>query len=329
MVTIRDVAVAAGVSVSTVSHALSGKRPISQATKDKIYDAIERLGYEPNPAARALRTTTSGVIGFFAFDITEVFAARIIHGVEKVARERNSYLLFTSGVEFDNDISSAIDFLRKRRVDGIIAAYGVRQAISPEMRAAFDLPAVTVNTFIHDSLPSVQPDDVAGGKEAALHLVSRGARRPAVIAGPERRLASIDRLAGFIMALKECGVDFDPTERVVHGDFSAESGARCLEALLERCPDIDAVFCANDYMAAGAINRALAHGLTIPDDLKVVGYDDREFASFWPIPITTFALPLERMGEVSATMLFECIEGQKPDPMRVLLPSGLIVRQSS
>lgn len=329
MVTIRDVAVAAGVSVSTVSHALSGKRPISQATKDKIYDAIERLGYEPNPAARALRTTTSGVIGFFAFDITEVFAARIIHGVEKVAREKNSYLLFTSGVEFDNDISSAIDFLRKRRVDGIIAAYGVRQAISPEMRAAFDLPAVTVNTFIHDSLPSVQPDDVAGGKAAALHLVSRGARRPAVIAGPERRLASIDRLAGFTMALKECGVDFDPTERVVHGDFSAESGARCLEALLERCPDIDAVFCANDYMAAGAINRALAHGLTIPDDLKVVGYDDREFASFWPIPITTFALPLERMGEVSATMLFECIEGQKPDPMRVLLPSSLIVRQSS
>jgi len=329
MVTIRDVATAAGVSVSTVSHALSGKRPISQATKDKIHDAIERLGYEPNPAARALRTTTSGVIGFFAFDITEVFAARIIHGAEKIARERDSYLLFTSGVEFNNDISSAVDFLRRRRVDGIIAAYGVRQAIRPEMRAVFDLPAVTVNTFIHDSLPSVQPDDFAGGKEAALHLVSRGARRPAVIAGPEMRLASMERLAGFTKALEECGIGFNQAERVVHGDFSAESGARCMELLLETCPDMDAVFCANDYMAAGAINSALAHGLAIPRDLKVVGYDDREFSSFWPIPITTFALPLERMGEVSASMLFERIEGREPDPMRVLLPSSLIVRQSS
>jgi LacI family transcriptional regulator len=329
MVTIRDVATAAGVSVSTVSHALSGKRPISQATKDKIHDAIERLGYEPNPAARALRTTTSGVIGFFAFDITEVFAARIIHGAEKVARERNSYLLFTSGVEFNNDISSAIDFLRRRRVDGIIAAYGVRQAIRPEMRAIFDLPAVTVNTFIHDSLPSVQPDDFAGGKAAARHLVSRGVRRPAVIAGPEMRLASMERLAGFTKALEECGIGFNQAKRVVHGDFSAESGARCMELLLETCPDMDAVFCANDYMAAGAINSALAHGLAIPRDLKVVGYDDREFASFWPIPITTFTLPLERMGEVSASMLFERIEGRKPDPMRVLLPSSLIVRQSS
>ncbi|MEN6491481.1 MAG: LacI family DNA-binding transcriptional regulator [Rectinema sp.] len=329
MVTIRDVAIAAGVSVSTVSHALSGKRPISQATKDKIHDAIERLGYEPNPAARALRTTTSGVIGFFAFDITEVFAARIIHGAEKIAREKSSYLLFTSGVEFNNDITSAIDFLRKRRVDGIIAAYGVRQAIRPEMRVAFDLPAVTVNTFIYDSIPSVQPDDFAGGREAALHLVARGARRLAVIAGPEMRLASMERLAGFTKALEECGIGFDPSRRVVHGDFTAESGAHCMDVLLEVCPDMDAVFCANDYMAAGAINRALARGRTIPDDLRVVGYDDREFSSFWPIPITTFALPLERMGEVSAAMLFERIEGREPDPMRVLLPSRLIIRQSS
>lgn len=102
-----------------------------------------------------------------------------------------------------------------------------------------------------------------------------------------------------------------------------------MDVLLEVCPDMDAVFCANDYMAAGAINRALARGRTIPDDLRVVGYDDREFSSFWPIPITTFALPLERMGEVSAAMLFERIEGREPDPMRVLLPSRLIIRQSS
>lgn len=329
MVTIRDVAAAAGVSVSTVSHALSGNRTISQATKDKIRDAIDRLGYEPNPAARALRTTTSGVIGFFAFDITEMFASRIIHGAEKVAREKNSYLLFTSGIEFGNDLASAIEFLRRRRVDGIIAAYGVRQAVRPQMRTVFDLPSVTVNTFIHDSIPSVQPDDFEGGRQAAIHLVSRGARRLAVIAGPEMRLASMERIAGFTSALHELGIEFDTVRRVVHGDFSAESGARCLDALLDASSDIDAIFCANDYMAAGAINCAIERGLSIPSDLKIVGYDDREFASFWPIPITTFALPLEQMGEVSAAMLFERIDGREPEPRRVLLKPNLIVRRSS
>ncbi len=329
MVTIRDVAAAAGVSVSTVSHALSGKRPISQATKDKIRNAIDQLGYEPNPAARALRTTTSGVIGFFAFDITEMFAARIIHGAEKVARENNSYLLFTSGVEFGNDLDSAIEFLRRRRVDGIIAAYGVRQAVRPQMRAVFDVPSVTVNTFIHESIPSVQPDDFEGGRQAALHLVSRGARKLAVIAGPEMRLASMERLAGFTKALEECGIVFDAAHLVVHGDFSAESGARGLDALLDASPDIDAIFCANDYMAAGAINRAQERGLKIPSELRIVGYDDREFASFWPIPITTFALPLEQMGETSATMLFARIDGRVPDPSRVMLEPSLIVRKSS
>ncbi|AEJ18778.1 LacI family DNA-binding transcriptional regulator [Gracilinema caldarium] len=329
MVTIRDVAIAVGVSVSTVSHALSGKRPISHATKKKIWEAIDRLGYEPNPAARALRTTTSGVIGFFAYDITEVFAARIIHGVEKVVREKGCYLLFTSGVEFNNDISSAIEFLNKRRVDGIIAAYGVRQTINSELRNIFDLPAITVNTFYNDSIPSIQPDDFKGGREAAFYLISKGVQRPAMIAGPENRIASIERLAGFASALNECGVEFSASKSVIHGDFTAESGARCLDILLEQHPHIDAVFCANDYMAAGAINRAFAHGLGIPSDLKVIGYDNREFSSFWPIPITTFALPLERMGEMSAAMLFDCIEGRNPDPMQVMLPSTLIIRQSS
>lgn len=329
MVTIRDVAVAAGVSVSTVSHALSGKRSISQETKQKIFEAIERLGYVPNPAARALRSTTSGVIGFFAFDITEVFAAKIIHGVEKVVRENGGYLLFTSGVEFNYDISSAMAFLRRRRVDGIIIACGVRQALGPQMREHFNLPVVAVNMLIKDNLPSVQPDDYEGGRQAALHLLERGARHPAVIAGPENRLASKERLAGFVSVLDERGIEFGQAERVVHGDFSAESGARCFELLFERCRDVDAVFCANDYMAAGAINRAGAHGMRIPGDIRVVGYDDREFASFWPIPITTFAQPLERMGEVSAGMLLERIAGKVPDPMRVLLPPRLIARQSS
>ncbi len=329
MITIRDVALAAGVSVSTVSHALSGKRPISASTKEKIYKAIETLGYEPNPAARALRSTSSGVIGFFAYDITELFAAWIIQGAEKVARDRGVYLLFTSGVEFGNDFRQAIDFLRKRRVDGIIVAYGVRQPPQSDLRPFGGMPVVTVNTSMDSAIPSVQPDDFGAGEQAAIHLLERGARKPGVIAGPEHRLASVERLLGFTRALQERGQPIDERRQIAHGDFSPESGSRCMDELLEKSPDIDALFCANDYMAAGAINRATERGLAVPGDVKVVGFDNREFASFWPIPITTFALPLEAMGERSASMLFERIDGRVPDPMKLSLPSRLIVRKSS
>ncbi|HPV59441.1 MAG TPA: substrate-binding domain-containing protein, partial [Rectinema sp.] len=108
-----------------------------------------------------------------------------------------------------------------------------------------------------------------------------------------------------------------------------ESGSYCFDALLKACPDLDAVFCANDYMAAGAINRALASGISIPRDLHIIGYDDREFASFWPIPITTFAQPLEYMGELGATMLFERIDGRNPEPSMIKLAPTLIARRSS
>jgi len=329
MITINDVAKAAGVANSTVSHVLSGKRPISRETKEKVYKAIEELGYAPNPNARALRTSSSGVIGFFAYDITEVFAARIIQGAEKILREKSAYLLFTSGAEFNHDIRGAIDFLRKRRVDGIIAAFGVRQSLKLDAFQSFGIPLVTVNTRIHDSVPSIQPDDFAGGREAALHLLSRGSHIPAVIAGPRKRLASEERVAGFVEALAEHNVDFNPSQQLVYGDFTASSGAQCLEELLQTLSTIDAVFCANDYMAAGAINQASSRGLSVPDDIKILGFDNREFGSFWPIPISTFALPLLNMGEMSAEMLFERIEGRDPEPMHVTLPSNLIKRRSS
>ena len=329
MITIRDVAMAAGVSVSTVSHALSGKRTISEATKAKIRNAIEALGYEPNPNARALRGSGSGVIGLYAYDITESFAASIIKGVERVAREKNAYLLFTSGTEFDENLLEGIDFLKRRRVDGIIIAYGIRQPIAEDVLASLDARVVAVNTSGRPRVPSVQPDDLGGGEIAAGLLIAKGSAHPLFIGGPPSRVASADRLAGFAKGLQKSGIAFDSERQVAHGDFTPASGASCLDLLLDRCPDADAVFCANDYMAAGAINRAGALGISIPRDLKVIGYDDREFATFWPIPITSMALPLEEMGATSATMLFDRIEGREPEPMHLVLGARLVERAST
>jgi LacI family transcriptional regulator len=329
MVTIIDVAHAAGVAPSTVSHVLNGKRPISQKTKDKVRDAIKALGYEPNPNAQALRSTSSGIIGFFASNITEVFSSYIIQGVEKITRERNCYLIFASGVEFNNDIGEAVSFLNKRRIDGLILSFGIRRRFETGASLDLDIPIVTVNARIRDDIPSIQPDNFEGGRQAAIHFLDRGARIPAIIGGPEDRISSEERIAGFLYEVGRRDVHFDPSTQLVHGDFSADSGRRCFEELMGKNCAIDSIFCANDYMAAGAINEALKKGFAIPERMKIIGYDNREFGEFWPVPISTFSIPLLEMGERSASTLLGMIHGEMPNPLHAIIPSTLIPRAST
>jgi len=329
MVTIVDVARRAGVSPSTVSHVLNGKRPISEGTKQRVRQSIRELSYEPNPNAQALRGSAAGIIGFLASDITEFFSTLIIRGVEKAVIEKNRYLLFTSVVEFGNRPEEALAFLKRRRIDGLIVSLGVRRRFALEGLARLKIPVVTINTSLGNQIPSVEPDDRLGGGDAARHLLARGARRLALIAGPRDRLASEDRVAGFIEALTEAGGDFDAQRHVSYGDFTVNSGKKGLQDLLNKDKDIDALFCANDYMAAGAINAARDLGIDVPGALKVVGFDDREFGEFWTIPISTFQLPLYDIGRRSAGLLMDRMDGRESDDLHPLLPSRLIQRQSS
>ncbi len=329
MVRITDVAKAAGVSPSTVSHVLNGKRPISQKTKTKVYKAIKDLGYSPNPNAQALKSSRTGIIGFFASDITELFVTQIIRGVEKITREKNTVLLFASGVEFNYDVREAVRFLRKRRIDGLIISYGISQRYSLDSLRNLDLPMVTINTRLTNHFPAVLPDNFDGGYRAAQHLIEQGAHNLAVIAGPSDRIASIERIEGFLAAVRAAGIPFQEPQQIYYGDFSAYSGELGFFELLNRIPSIDGVFCANDYMAAGALNAAHKSGKRVPEETKILGFDNREFASFWPIPISSFAQPLTDMGRTSAQVLFDLIEGNEPAHYEIKLKSTLIKRNST
>lgn len=329
MVTIIDVAKAAGVSPSTVSHVLNGKRPISDATKQRVHEAIRALGYEPNPNAQALRSTSSGIIAFYASDITEVFSTLIIQGAERICRENNYYMIFASGVEFNNDIAEAIHFLKKRRIDGLIVSFGIRKKINNWIPEMLDFPVVSINARLSDAIPSIQPDDYSGGREAAKYLLHRGAKNPAIIGGPKSRLASEERISGFVDEMAACSKVFDKDKKIVYGDFTFDSGRKCMAELFARDSTIDAVFCANDYMAAGAITEAQKRTILIPQQLRIIGYDNREFDWFWPIPITTFSLPLAEMGEKGALALINMIKGKKPEPFHAVIPSKLVIRESS
>lgn len=329
MVRIVDVAKRAGVSPSTVSHALNGKRSIRQETRRRILDAIAELGYEPDPNAQALRGSRSPIIGFIASNITELFVSHIIQGTERVTREHDAYLLFASGAEFNNDLEETVRFLKKRQVNGLIVSYAISRKSDLAILKRLEIPMVTVNTRLSSSIPSVMPDNREGGRRAALHLVERGSRFPAMIAGPRDRVASAERVEGFLEALRDLELSVVETQRVYYGDFSPASGSAGFRALLRLDSRIDGIFCANDFMAAGAMNAAAKAGLEVPDRIRILGFDNREFTTFWPIPISTFAQPLGDMGHVSAELLFDLIEGRTSDSMDVKLKSTLIQRQST
>ena len=329
MARIIDVARAAGVSVSTVSHVLSKKRTISAETTERVLAAIRELGYEPDPNAQALRGRKTGIIGFIASNITELFASQIIQGAERAARERNSFILFASAADFDYDLREAVRFVKRRHVDGLIISFGISQSIGEELFSRIEIPVVAVNTRLSDTRPSVMPDNEEGGIFAARHLLERGARRLAMIAGPRDRIASRERVAGFLRGCSEAGLALLESRHLYFGDFSPASGAEGLRYLLRLNPELDGVFCANDFMAAGAMNEAAAQGLAVPERLRLLGFDNREFTAFWPTPISTFAPPLQDMGQIAAETLFDLIEGLHPDSMDIKLHPSLIHRQST
>lgn len=327
MAKITDVAKLAGVSPSTVSHVLNGKRPISRSTKDRVLAAIEELQYTPNANARALKSDRTGIIGFFAADITEIFVIEIVRGVESIIVPAGDHLLLTSGAEFGGDVRKALAFLQSRRIDGIVVSYGISQERSNITVPVPDMPMITINGDLSPEVPSIMPDNYKGGFDAAHHMAKCGCREVGIIAGPEDRPASTLRLQGFLDAAISIGLDVE-TGALIHETFTVGGGRRGMERLLSAGYRIDGLFCANDYIAAGAMAYATSAGLTVPEDLKIVGFDDREFSSFWATPITTFTQPLFSMGQLAARYLREYLDNNEPIPRQTVLESTLVVRES-
>ena len=328
MVKITDVAKAAGVSPSTVSHVLSGNRPISKATRERVLSIIKKLGYTPNPNARAMKSSVTGIIGFFAADITELFVTEIIRGVESVIVPNRNHLLLVSGAEFDNDPKQAMEFLLSRRIDGAIISYGISMDESDPGFKKLKIPMVFINRDVNESIPCIIPDNYLAGRDVARHLSERRVKRVAIIGGPKNRSASDNRIRGFLDAADELGMNV-PEENIRHAPFTFDGGKKEMLQLIDEKREFDGLFCANDYIACGAMAAAGIHDLSIPEELKVIGFDDREFAKFWPTPITTMSQPLYEMGRLSAQYLQDLISGGKEIPRLTTLSSTLILRESS
>lgn len=308
--TMKDVAKHAGVSQTTVSFVMNrvDGLSISAETQDRVWDAINHLGYRPNAAAQLLRTSQSHSIGF----VTDVlasspFAGDIIRGAQESAWAHGQLLMIVNSGGNPRLEEAAVEELLERRVEGIVYASMVHHAVQPPPNLR-EVPAVLLNGLCADrSLPSVVPDEVGGGYAATDAVLRQGHRRIGFInIDPERMIPpSEGRLRGYQEALAAYGVAFD-VELVRNGNAYADDGYRFATELMQLSDPPTAIFCGTDRTAMGAYDAVRELGFSIPEGVSIVGFDNQQLIAEYLRPaLTTVALPFFEMGEWAVRHLIE------------------------
>ncbi|MFJ9685040.1 LacI family DNA-binding transcriptional regulator [Streptomyces bacillaris] len=331
--TLEEVAARAGVGRGTASRVINGSPRVSEATREAVEAAVAELGYVPNRAARALAGNRTDAIAlvvpepetrFFA----EPYFSAIVRGVGAALADTEMQLLLTLAGN-DRERRRLAQYLTAHRVDGVLLVAVHADDPLPELLEQLGMPCVISGArHAAEPLASVDSDNFEGARAAVEHLVSRGRRRVATITGRLEVYGAQRRLDGYRAALATAGLP--PDERLIApADFTEEGGARAMRELLARRPDLDAVFAASDVMAAGARQVLREAGRRIPDDVALIGFDDSVVARHMHPPLTSVRQPIEEMGRRMAELLLEEIAGRSGERPTVVLPTELVVRDSS
>lgn len=328
-VTIEEVAAAAGVSRSTVSRVVNGSTAVSPTALESVRRAIDALNYVPNRAARSLASRATMAIALVVPEDTtrffgDPFFAAIVSGINS-RMSRSDYVLNLIIANDDPD-DKATAYLRSGAVDGaIIVSHHTSDTFIDRIAAA--VPVVYGGRPVRDRESDyyVDVDNVAGGRLATDHLVSRGHTRIATITGPPTMPGGIDRLAGFRASLAEAGLE---PVAIEDGNFTADGGAAAMRRILDSGAPFDALFIASDLMARGAFAVLGRAGIRVPEDVAVVGYDDSPVATTVSPALTTVRQPSFQQGEIMADTLLSRLAGGSP-PYVTLLDTALVVRESA
>ncbi|MDX2376478.1 LacI family transcriptional regulator [Microbacterium sp. LRZ72] len=329
---VRDVAAAAGVSVGTVSNVLNRPHKVSADTVERVTQAIERLGFVRNDAARQLRVGRSRSIGLIVLDTANPFFAAVARGAEARADEAGMSVLLGNADEDAEREGRYLELFREQRVNGVLITPTTEDVARLARLRDAGTPVVLVDREMPGAgFDSVSVDDVEGGYVAAAHLLAGGRRRIAFIAGPLSIRQVSDRLEGARRAVEETpGATIEvwecPSLTVLAGRSAATS-------LLERRPSErpDAVFAANDLLAVGAIQAlAIMAGVRIPDDIAVIGYDDIDFAAATVVPLSSVRQPASVIGYTAVDLLLAQLEDpQGVRERNVRFRPELVVRAST
>jgi len=332
--TIKDVAKAAGVSTQTVSRVLNDRPDVSPETRQRVQEIIAGLGYQPSELARSLIQQRSYTLGVIIAGLRYVGVSLTLNGITEAAEEAGYSLLLKELPRFDlTDVGPPLQDLFARHVEGIL--YAAPQvgdnwqhvlAALPEHHP----PVVFLKGEAQPGFTTLSIDNYHGAYMATAHLLSAGRRNIGHLAGPQEWWEARQRLAGWQAALREAGLEPQPSHWVA-GNWSSPSGDAAYQTLLAQYPEMDAVFAANDQMALAVLNTAQRTGLQIPRDLSVIGFDDLAEAAHFSPPLTTIRQDLHQLGWLAVQKLLAAIEmGPESSPAEaILLQPELVMRQST
>lgn len=328
---ITAVAEEAGVSVSTVSQVLGGKRPVSARTRARVEAAIEKLQYRPNPAARSLRSQRTESVALIVSDITNPFYPLVAAGMQEVLLPAGYLLSVNDAAMPSAQVGEIVRHVLARRVDGIVlGAYGMSETDLNRIAEA-GVKVVALGRDVH--IPGsdfVETDDRGGFVSVVNHLVSEGHRRIGFIGGEPGAQVNQPRIDGYRAALAAASLPA-PHDAVALTAFTRAGGVQGVDLLYGRRDDWDALVCANDLIAIGAIDRLRERNLRVPDQISVTGYDDIDAAALVSPSLTTVVNPAREIGRTAARLLLDRFGDERPDAptQHITLSNRLVVRESS
>jgi LacI family transcriptional regulator len=327
MVTIQDVAAAAGVSVSTVSRVLNDKDDVAPDTYEKIQQVIDDLGYTSSLAAKSMRSRKTNVIGLVVTDLEQSFCLNVVRGVHQAIEELDyDLLVYTGGRSRDRSWvvreRQYVSLLNGSITDGIIVVTPTAETFTTHY------PLVAVDPHLDSTnFPAVIATNRIGALSAMEHLRSLGHRRIGFIGGRPDLQSAIRRLQGYKDSLRQANIPLDPN-LIQIGDFTQETGYVCAQKLLALPVRPTAIFAANDKSAIGAIEAITDFGLKVPDDISIVGFDNIDEASYVHGGLTTVDQFITDMGRVAVEMLINLIQNKPLENHIYRMPTKLIVRNT-
>ncbi|PDQ34721.1 MAG: hypothetical protein B5766_09665 [Candidatus Lumbricidophila eiseniae] len=320
MVTVYDVAKAAGLSIASVSRALNNQPGVSQATSQRVAHIAKEMGYEPNDVARSLVGKSTRTIALLVPDIANPFFPELVKSVQAKADENEHVLLLADGAGDRHRVAASMTVLRRKQVDGVIV---VATALTVDADELFvDIPTVFLDREGPRLGASVVVNNEAAAFAATTHLIDLGHRRIAHIAGPIDLEVSRQRLAGWRRACSTAGLP-SSDDLVVPGNFLEDGGYNVGTHITNPSSACTAVFAANDLSAIGFLAYCADNHLSVPDDISVVGFDGIHLSRYTTPKLTTMAQPIVELGRRAADVLFDLIRGEKSVP-RIVLSATLL-----
>ncbi len=326
MVSIKDVAKEAGVSVATVSRVINKKGVCAPATEEAVLNAVKALGYKPNLFGKALRRSETKIIMVMLSSLANTFCSRVIHAIDKIAGAHGYHTMVctTEGIKSKEDYYTA--FACNGLFDGIII---LNSSLSKEKMASLSesIPVVQCNEYIDtENTPYITIDNKAAAYDAVSRLIANGNKRIVYYTVDNDLISTKERFAGYREALSDNNIEFDE-DLVIYGNYGYRNAVTQFESFMYKGTEFDSVFAISDRMAAGVLSVLTSQGVNVPGDVEIIGFDNTDISYTANPKLTTVAQPHYELGSKAFTQLHSLISGEKPE--NIVLSHKIMLREST